>query len=241
MNLSIPLISWAIILLILGTGLLSYFSGKLTFGASVTGIAIAILIYAGAGLAGLILLATFFLLGTLSTEHKKEYKVASKLTQLSETRRTAGQVFANAGVAAVCSALILLFNNREVVLQILLASSFASATGDTVSSELGNVYGKRYFNVLNFKPDQRGLNGVISLEGTLFGMAGSATVATIHCIFFGWTMLFFVVLFAGVAGNLFDSILGAMFERKGQITNNVVNFLNTLFAALVAWLFIWLT
>ena len=134
--------------------------------------------------------------------------------------------------------LILLFPSREPAFQILLAASLASATGDTLSSELGIVYGKRHFNILTFKPDKRGLNGVISLEGTLFGLAGSATVAAIYCIFFRWSMVFVVVTVAGLAGNLFDSFLGAMFERKGQMTNNMVNFLNTLFAALVALLFI---
>jgi uncharacterized membrane protein len=45
-----------------------------------------------------------------------------------------------------------------------------------------------------------------------------------------------VVIISGTAGNLFDSVLGATLERKGYIKNNLVNFLNTVFAALVAYL-----
>jgi len=37
-------------------------------------------------------------------------------------------------------------------------------------------------------------------------------------------------------GNLFDSVIGATFERNGLIGNNFVNFLNTLFAALIGFI-----
>jgi uncharacterized membrane protein len=46
-----------------------------------------------------------------------------------------------------------------------------------------------------------------------------------------------VIVFAGVMGNLADSVLGAALERRHYIGNDTVNFLNTLFAALVAGIF----
>jgi uncharacterized membrane protein len=45
------------------------------------------------------------------------------------------------------------------------------------------------------------------------------------------------IIIAGTAGNLSDSVLGALLERKNIIGNNAVNFLNTFIAALVALLF----
>jgi uncharacterized membrane protein len=48
----------------------------------------------------------------------------------------------------------------------------------------------------------------------------------------GVGMLAFV---AGVAGLLFDSLLGATMERHGWIGNDVVNFCSTAFAAGVAF------
>lgn len=235
---SFSIANWIVVLFILAGGLISYTSNKLTFPASVTGVLTAVLIYLGAGYPGLVMLGAFFVLGVAATGHKKEYKVSMNLAQIVDTTRTSGQVFANAAVAACCSVLILFFRNLELECQILLASSFASATGDTLSSELGNVYGRRYFNILTCRRDKRGLNGVISLEGTLFGLGGSAAIATIYCLFFGWSIVFIVITLAGLAGNIFDSLLGALFERTGRLTNNAVNFLNTLFASLVAWLFI---
>jgi uncharacterized membrane protein len=45
------------------------------------------------------------------------------------------------------------------------------------------------------------------------------------------------IIAAGTAGNLSDSVMGALLERRGVIGNNAVNFLNTLIAALVMLLF----
>ena len=39
-----------------------------------------------------------------------------------------------------------------------------------------------------------------------------------------------IALAAGFAGNLFDSLLGATIERRGLVTNGIVNFSGTSFA-----------
>jgi uncharacterized protein (TIGR00297 family) len=95
------------------------------------------------------------------------------------------------------------------------------------------VYGKRFFNIISFRADRCGMDGVISLEGTLIGIAGSCIIAAIYALGSGWDINFCFIVIAGTIGNLTDSILGALFERKGKIGNDAVNFLNTLAAALV--------
>ena len=45
------------------------------------------------------------------------------------------------------------------------------------------------------------------------------------------------MLFAAVAGMLFDSLLGALLERRNLLNNDAVNFLSTVFAAALAFLF----
>jgi uncharacterized protein (TIGR00297 family) len=126
------------------------------------------------------------------------------------------------------------FPKHAPLLQLMLAGSFAAATADTLASELGNIYGRRYYNILTLRPDTRGLNGVISLEGTLLGAAGSALLAAVHCLTHGWGPALWWLLAAGTVGNLTDSVLGATLERRQYVTNNTVNLLNTLVGALTA-------
>ena len=226
---------WLIISLLIVSGITSYLAGKLTLLASVIGVVIAIAIYAGAGLAAIIMLAMFFVLGTVATSYKKNYKQKMRLADTGESRRHLGQVFANAGVPCILALGNIATGYTQPLLLVMVAASFASAMGDTLSSELGNVYGSNFYNALTLKKDQRGLNGVISAEGTLFGIAGSLLIAVIHAIFYGWNLAVFVITISGIVGNLSDSLLGALFERKGYLGNDAVNFLNTAIAAIVAF------
>ena len=43
-----------------------------------------------------------------------------------------------------------------------------------------------------------------------------------------------ITLSAAIAGNLFDSVLGATVERRGLMTNGTVNFAGTTFAGALA-------
>jgi uncharacterized protein (TIGR00297 family) len=156
------------------------------------------------------------------------------LAEANKGRRTAGQVLANAGLAGLLGLAAWLLPSFASLGRLMLAGGFAAATADTLASELGNIYGRRYVNILTFKPDQRGLDGVISAEGTLLGLAGSAVLASVYCVAEGWYPAFGILLLAGTAGNLGDSLLGATLERRRYLPNDGVNFLNTLIGALVA-------
>jgi uncharacterized protein (TIGR00297 family) len=225
-----------VIFLIIAFGAVSFFLKKLTGIASIIGVITAAVIYLGAGLPGVMMLAVFFVLGTAATYHQGNYKNAIRLADAHGSKRNTGQVLANAGVAGLLALLNIATGYTQPVLLVMVAASLASATGDTLSSELGNVYGKNFYNVLSFKKDERGLNGVIIVEGTLFGVIGSLAIATVHAVAYDLNFAFVVIIVSGIAGNLSDSLLGASFERKGYMGNNAVNFLNTAIAAVVALL-----
>ncbi|MET4075202.1 DUF92 domain-containing protein [Hymenobacter sp. UYCo722] len=223
------------VLLLLGLGMFySVRRGKLTATAAATGGALGLLIYLGSGFTGLALLALFFALGTAASGWRVADKRRLGLAEENKGRRTAGQVVANAGVAGALGLLAWQFPTAAPLASLMLAGSFAAATADTLSSELGNLYGRRYYHILTLRPATRGLNGVVSLEGTALGLAGSAVLAAAYCQGFGWGPAFGGLLVAGTAGNLIDSVLGATLERRGILSNNAVNFLNTLTGALVA-------
>ena len=229
------LFRFGLVALLLGLGMFySVRAGKLTRAAAGTGGALGLLLYLGSGLAGLALLALFFGLGTAASGWRVADKRHLGLAEENRGRRTAGQVVANAGVAGLLGLLAWQYPPAAPLAQLMLAGSFAAATADTLSSELGNVYGRRYYNILTLRPDVRGLNGVVSLEGTALGLAGSALLAVAYCLGFGWGPALGALLVAGTAGNLADSVLGATLEQRGYLSNNAVNFFNTLTGALVA-------
>lgn len=205
---------------------------KLTFLAALTGGLLGVAVYAGAGFTGIALLGAFFILGTIATTHKKDWKEETGIAEKMKSRRTAGQVFANGGVAAILGLIAFFSPQKAAVLQLMMAASMASATADTLSSELGVVYGRRFYNIRSLQKDIRGLDGVVSWEGTAAGIAGSVVIAIIYATGFGFGITFLGIVLAGTIGNFSDSLLGATLERAHLLNNNAVNFLNTLIAAL---------
>lgn len=210
-------------------------TGKLTLPGALAGGIIGAILYWGTGWTGFIQMAVFFILGSSATEWKRSVK--ANLLPPENKARTTAQVVANAGVPGALALLALVFPQWAPLLTLMLTASFSSASADTISSELGTLYGKKFINVLSWKPDQRGENGVISLEGALFGLIGSAINATVYAGFEGWSWYLLWIILAGTMGNLADSILGAALERRGVVSNNAVNFLNTLIAALAVLFF----
>lgn len=213
----------------------SYTRQKLTLAGSLTGAAIGLLTYEGTGPIGIALMTTFFILGSVATSWKRSQKASINNAEQEHGPRTAGQVWANSGIAAILSAVAWHFPGEAGLMKLMMAGSFAAATADTLSSELGMIYGKRFYNVITLKKDTRGLDGVVSLEGTLIGIVGAALIACIYATVLGWDSAFGWIALAGFAGNLADSILGALLERNGLIGNNAVNFLNTAIGALVCY------
>ena len=107
-------------------------TGKLTPAGALTGAMIAIFLFTGAGYTGITLLATFFVLGTAATIWKKKEKSFIKLRDDQSTRRNAGQVLANGGVAGLAGIFIYFFPGQAALLRIMMAGSLASATADTL-------------------------------------------------------------------------------------------------------------
>lgn len=241
-----PNISVTIILLF--AAFLSFYFKKLTLTAAITGFFCALIIYLGTGYTGLLLLAVFFITGTLATAWGRRSKQKAERAG-DHGRRKAGQVLANGGAATLIALLALLIPGYTSVLSIMLASTLASATSDTLSSELGMVYGKNFYHCISWKKDERGLDGVVSIEGSLIGIFGSALIALLYCIFSSFfdfpaslhaagipsvSASFFIITIAGICGNFSDSLLGATLERNGKLNNDAVNFLSTVISGTVS-------
>ena len=225
-----------LLILLTGGALTSIWTGKLTTVAGITGIMLGLVIFIGTGWLGLLLMAFFFLLGTLATAWKRNKKESWNIAERNKGRRSASQVLANGGMAGILALLAIVWPEKADLFTLLIAGVFSSATADTLSSELGSLYGSRFYNILSFRKDTRGLDGVISLEGTVIGITGSFLVAMVASVGYGWGLYILWIVIAGTIGNLTDSLLGATMERRGLMPNDLVNFLNTVAGALVMFL-----
>ena len=235
MSLSQYLLVYAFLIV---AALMSVVTKKLTVPGGIAGFLVGLLVFVGGRVNGLVMLVAFFALGTLATSWRKADKLHYKSESDRFVKRNAGQVLANGGVAAILGLLEVL-TGHGYLFHLMIAAALASATADTLSSELGMVYGRRFFNILTFKKEQKGLDGVISVEGLLIGIIGSAIIAAIAVDF--RNPVFWQIIICGTIGNLGDSVLGATFERKGIVGNNAVNFINTLIAALSIFGWVMLT
>ena len=173
----------------------------------------------------------------LATRFRRARKEQAGLAE-SRQGRTADQVCANLGIAVVAAALAHISAIHGICL-LALAAALVEATADTLSSEIGQALGGRTILVTQLFTRMRqveaGVDGAVSLSGTLAGAAGGLLVALI-CM---WALQLslngmLIAWLAGVAGMFYDSLLGATLERRGWLGNNAVNFLSTAFAAVLA-------
>ncbi len=147
--------------------------------------------------------------------------------------RDAAQVAANVGVGALAGAAI--NSHGELLAHTALLAALAEATADTLASELGQLARTRPRMLLTGRPAEPGTDGAVSLPGTLAGVAGAGLLAlAAHPVLaLPWPYAVFGAG-CGIAGLFFDSILGQLLERRALLNNDAVNFLSTLFSALLA-------
>ena len=206
------------------------------------GFLIGVITWGFGGWRSYVMLLLFFSLGTGATKIGFEQKAARKIAQEEGGRRGARHAIANCGVPAF-AAFLSGVTPYETLFLIGLAAALATAVFDTVSSELGQVYGRHPFLITTFKRVPAGTDGAVSMEGTLAGLAAAAVLAGSALGFgmmgsFGWKGALAVVVGA-FAGTTFESYLGAISrgsgaESQSPMDNEAMNFINTLVGALVA-------
>lgn len=147
--------------------------------------------------------------------------------------RTAAQVAANLGVAALAGSLI---NSQGMLLaQVAFTAALGEATADTLASEIGQLSSRTPRLLLTGRPAPAGTDGAITVMGTVAGVCGAAAIAAVcrWCFHLSWAQAA-VGASGAVFGLFFDSLLGQLLERRGMLNNDAVNFFSTLAAAVFA-------
>ncbi len=158
-----------------------------------------------------LLLLVFFVTSSSLSKAFTAYKTRFGEDYAKGGRRDAGQVIANAAVAAVF-----------VVLHVLLgpaswmwcgfAAALAAANADTWATELGVLSDARPRLIINPRRSvEPGTSGAVSVAGTLAALGGSALIAAGARMLqpsTSWVAISMIGL-GGLMGSLVDSLLGA--------------------------------
>jgi uncharacterized protein (TIGR00297 family) len=190
----------------------------------------ALVIFYSLGPAGVSMLVIVAVGGTIATvfHHLREHKL------IVGEHRNWRDAIANAGVStilALMGSLVRDYTLRHALI-VGFVSSLGAAFSDTLSHELGMVFGSKPRLITTLQRARPGENGAISSMGSAIGLFSAVGIALIAArvalITFRDVPL---VALAAYVGNLVDSVLGATLEKKAWVGNELVNFGCTLAAA----------
>jgi len=128
------------------------------------------------------------------------------------------------------------------LLVLAYVSSLATKLADTFASEIGKAYGKTTFLITTFERVAPGTEGAVSLEGTVAAAFGGS-ILPIYAYGIGLlsggsaAVLIGIATFAAFMATNAESLIGATIQgKKGMewMTNEVVNFFNTVIGAGIA-------
>jgi len=218
--------------------MLGYLLNKIDLIGSIGGVLVALIIWFGGGLESIMALFLFFVTGSLITYQNKDLKLVQSINHENDNKRGLSNVLGNGGMASILSIIAIVFPEHELLIKNLILASIATACSDTFSSELGNRYGRKYYDIISFQESTRGLDGSVSINGFLFGVIGCSLIATTTLFLDNNFKIILIIIVSGFVGNISDSILGATLQQRGFLNNHSVNFIATLIGSVTALILI---
>ena len=192
---------------------------------------------------GWLAVVAYLVLGSLVTKLGFARKQELGLAEGRGGRRGPENVWGSAFTGLVLALLIAAGVGSPALLLIGFAASFAAKLADTFGSEIGKRWGRTTLLITNLRPVPAGTEGAVSVEGTLASGLGSLLM-TLVMAFLGLLQsgaAFALVLVVGFIATLLESLLGAMGQgRWPWLSNELVNGLQTAWAAALAMIAAWL-
>ncbi len=223
-------------LLILSTlTIIIYTKGILDLNGTLMGGVIGGFIIFLAGPQWFVLLLLFLFISYGATKYRFKEKEKLAVAETNKGKRNAINVLANGLIPAFFAFLVWYVDGVRALPIAGYIAAIATVTGDTLSSEVGVLSNRRPLLITSFERVTRGTHGGISLLGEIAGGLGTVVIGLAAWVL-GVASLPFAVTVAVIGGTFgyhFDSLLGAVFERKGLCGNATVNFLSTTAGALV--------
>ncbi|MBI4043294.1 MAG: DUF92 domain-containing protein [Candidatus Diapherotrites archaeon] len=223
-----PLSEWgAVALIIVILSLLSRFKHLLDTKGIVSAWIVGLLVYFLGGFSSFIVLVWVYVVMELSTRY------ARKISGKPHETRTLGNILGNTGPAVIALAW------SPSPLSVGFFGGLTAAMADTLSTEIGGLSKKKPVLITTLKEVEHGTDGGITLQGLLASLGGGLLIGFVYYTLNGRAEFIAVFGIIGLFGSLVDSVLGAVFERKGLLNNTQVNFLASSAGALIAWFLTW--
>lgn len=216
-------------------GYLSYRARIADISAMLSAILLGVVIIISSNIKWFFILLSFFLLGSLFTRYKYNYKLARGIAEKKGGIRGYKNVFSNSLAALSLAVGYGIFPSHGQVLLAAYLGSIATACGDTLASEIGETYRGEPRMITTFKKAIPGTDGAVSSLGEMAAFFGAAAIALLSFLLvqnnFG---LAIAVIAGGFIGTNIDSVLGATLQQKGYLSNNGVNLFATISGAIVS-------
>ncbi len=239
-------------------GIMSYKLNAVDLSGALSGVLLGLfmIIFGGAELEGLkwfALILVFLFLGAMFTKYKYTYKKRLDAAEANAGTRGYKNVFGNCFVPLIFVVLYGVVGTTTIpyfgavdrsIYLIGFLCSMATATADTLASEIGSTYRGRPVMITTFQPVKPGTDGGVSPLGEAASVLGALAIA-VAALLLGLTgasaesMMILTVLIGFVGTNV-DSLLGATLQRRRLLSNAGVNCAATLIAGLLAMLIYYL-
>jgi uncharacterized protein (TIGR00297 family) len=234
---------------------IAWYFKLLSKSGAVGGYLMGVLIFGAGGWSWIVPIMTFFVLASLLS------RLPNKRSPIPRTaNREILQVLANGSLPTLLATVY--FYHPQPILYYLYLAALSAANADTWATEIGSFSKVLPRLILTGKRVQHGTSGGVTFLGLLGSLGGALVIAAAGYIFTLRLDFMGIIVIAGVAGSLADSLLGSTVQglyycaqcgqtveihfhcqqkttlKRGYswMDNNVVNLFNTFTGCLVALL-----
>lgn len=233
-----PMLEIALVIIIsVALALLAWKLKLLTVNGSAAAFAVGVVTGALGSLTWLLLLIVFTIIGFGATVFGLSKKKEKGLQEGDHGERDYKNVI---GVAIPCCifaiANFVTGGQYEYYMMVGYVATIAVAAADTAASELG-IRDPKVWMITTLKRVEPGVDGGVSVMGSLISLIASAVVTVIGWLVINQTLSdinILIVILAGFIGCVLDSLVGATLETKGYISKYGNNCITGIAGALIA-------
>ena len=215
--------------------------GYISYGAKIaditgvlSGTLLGVLIIVFGGIEWFAVLMVFFVLGGVFTKYEYKYKQSLGIAEAEGGARGYKNVFGNGLVAMILAVAGGVFGWHVFLIGYL--GAVATATGDTLASEIGETWRGKPRMITTFEKVEPGTDGAISALGEFSALLGAGAIGIIAVLLglIDYHIALIAIIVGGFIGTNVDSLLGATLENRGYLGNHSVNLLATAAGAIVS-------